>query len=137
MVVSYFRLALRHLYRNATYAFISIASLTLSLSFIILIVLYAKDELSFDKFHGDIESLYIIAIDVRNADGSSFDKMALTGISHGPRFKEKLPEIESFVRLNNLHKDVKLGSDVTSQSILEADNNFFLFFAQYQTDPCP
>lgn len=128
MVASYIKITLRFLAKNKAYSFINIAGLTLGLSCAMLMILYIKDELSFDKFHKDVWSHYIIAIEVQNADGSSFDKMALTGILQGPRFKDNLPEIESFVRLSSTYRDIKLGEGVNSQKILEADSNFFSFF---------
>jgi putative ABC transport system permease protein len=91
--------------------------------------LYTKDELSFDKFHDDVNSIYLIGIDVRNPDGSSQDKMAITSMFHGPRFKENLPEIQSYVRLAKTYRNIKLGEDVQSQEVMHADTNLFTFFS--------
>ncbi len=73
MISSYFKIALRYLAKNKIYSFINIAGLSLSLGCAMLIILYTKDELSFDKFHRNINSIYGIVIDVRNPDGSSMD----------------------------------------------------------------
>lgn len=129
MITSYFRIATRYLAKNKTYSFINIAGLSLSLVCAMLMILYTKDEFSFDKFQKDINSTYLITIDVQNPDGSSAEKMGVTSILHGPRFKENLPEVESFVRLNNKYRDIRLGDEVKSQKILEADSNFFSFFS--------
>lgn len=128
MIASYFKIALRYLAKNKAFSFINIAGLSLGLACAMLMALYTKDELSFDKFHKDIRTTFLIAIDVQNPDGSSFDKMGLTSILHGPRFNDNLPEVESFVRLRNIYKDVKLGDEVNSRQILVADSNFFSFF---------
>lgn len=128
MIASYFKIALRYLAKNKIYSFINVAGLSLSLACAMLMILYTKDEFSFDKFHKDISSTYLIAIDVQNFDGSSADKMGLTSILHGPRFKDNLPEVASFVRLTNKHRNIKLGEEINSQKVLEADSNFFSFF---------
>lgn len=128
MIASYFKIALRYLAKNKIYSFINVAGLSLSLACAMLMILYTKDEFSFDKFQKDISYTYLIAIDVQNPDGSSSDKMGLTSILHGPRFKDNLPEVESFVRLMNKYRDIKLGEDINSQKVLEADSNFFSFF---------
>lgn len=128
MIVSYLKIALRYLAKNKVYSSINIAGLTLSLACALLMILYTKDEFSFDKFQKDIHSIYLIAIDVQYPDGSSFEKMGVTSMLHGPRFKDVLPELESFVRLKNTYKDVKLAEDINTQKVLEADNNFFSFF---------
>jgi putative ABC transport system permease protein len=117
MIVSYFKIALRYLAKNKVYSCINIAGLTLSLACASLMILYTKDEFSFDKFQKDIHSIYLIAIDVQNPDGSSFEKMGVTGMLHGPRFKDVLPELESFVRIKNTYRDIKLYEDVNSQKI--------------------
>ncbi|MFN7703197.1 MAG: ABC transporter permease [Chryseotalea sp.] len=129
MFASYFKIAIRYLGKNKTYSFINIAGLSVSLACAMLIILYAKDEFSFDKFHKDINTTYLVAIDVQNSDGSSADKMGLTSLLHGPRFKDNLPEVESFVRLNTTYLNIKLGEDINSQKVLEADSNFFSFFS--------
>src|SRR5688572_19688774 len=129
MISSYVKIALRYLAKNKIYSFINVVGLSFSLACVMLIILYTKDEFSFDKFHKNLNSTYLIAIDVRNPDGSSFDKMGVTSNLHGPRFKDNLPEIASFVRLHNVYKDIKLGEEVTTQLILEADTNFFSFFS--------
>jgi putative ABC transport system permease protein len=129
MISSYVKIALRYLAKNKIYSFINVVGLSFSLACVMLIILYTKDEFSFDKFHKNLNFTYLIAIDVRNPDGSSFDKMGVTSNLHGPRFKDNLPEIASFVRLHNVYKDIKLGEEVTTQLILEADTNFFSFFS--------
>jgi len=129
MIPSYFKIVLRYLAKNKIYSFINIAGLSLSLACAMLMILYTKDEFSFDKFQKDISSTYLITIDVKNPDGSSADKIGVTSILHGPRFKDNLPEVESFVRLNSKYRDIRLGNEVKSQKILEADSNFFSFFS--------
>lgn len=128
MIKSYIKIAGRHLAKNKVYSIINIAGLSVSLACAMLMVLYTKDEFSFDGFQKDLRDTYLIAIDVQNPDGSASDKMGLTSILHGPRFKESIPEIESFVRLNNRYREIKLNEQVHSQKVLEADSNFFWFF---------
>ena len=129
MISSYFKIALRYLAKNKIYSFINVAGLGLSLSCAMLMILYTKDELSFDKFHDNVSSIYRIVIDVRNPDGSSMDKVGVTSNLHGPQFKANLPEIESYVRFASTYKDIKLGEDVQSQGVVIADSNFFTFFS--------
>ena len=128
MITSYYKIALRFLAKNKIYSLINIAGLSLSLSCAMLMILYVKDELSFDGFHKDINSIYRIVIDVRFPDGSSMDKMGSTGILHGPRFMASLPEIRSYVRVSPTYRDIKLLDDVQTQIIWQADTNFFTFF---------
>ena len=128
MIFNYFKIALRYLAKNKIYSFINVAGLSLALACAMLMVLYTKDELSFDRFHEDINSIYRIGIEVRNPDGSAMDKIGSTSIFQGPVFKANLPEVKSFVRITKAYKDIKLATEVQSQLVVQADTNFFSFF---------
>jgi putative ABC transport system permease protein len=125
MLHSYFKIALRYLGKRKIYSFINIAGLSLGLSCAMLILLYTKDELSFDAFHENASSIYQVTVDVRFPDGSSMEKMGVSSFLLGPHVQSNLPEVKAHLRLAKTYWDIKLGDDVQSQSILFADSNFF------------
>ena len=125
MLTSYFKIALRYLAKSKVYSFINIAGLSLGLACAMLILLYTKDELSFDAFHKNVNSIYQVTVDVRFPDGSSQEKMGMSSILLGPYLKSNLPEVQSSLRLAKGFWDVKLGDVVQSQSVMLADSNFF------------
>jgi putative ABC transport system permease protein len=127
MVTSYFKIALRYLAKSKVYSFINIAGLSLGLGCAMLILLFTKDELSFDAFHKNVNSIYQVTVDVRFPDGSSMEKMGMSSILLGPYLKSNLPEVQSSLRLAKTFWDVKLGDVVQSQSVMLADSNFFTF----------
>src|SRR5882757_6519881 len=112
MIKSYFKIALRYLLKNKVYSFINIAGLSLSLACAMLIILYTKDEFTFDRFHHDVSSIFVITIDVRFPDGSSMDMMNETGVLQGPRFQASIPELESYTRSTTLYRDIQFGGNV-------------------------
>lgn len=128
MYSSYFRIAVRQLAKNKIYSFINVAGLSLGLACAVLMILYTKDELSFDRFHERAESIYQIAIEVRNGDGSSMDKFRGSSFLHGPQFQSTIPEIETYVRFTKVFKDIKNGGNIESHQVIMADSNFFSFF---------
>ena len=83
MFENYFKTAFRNLSRNKVYSFINIAGLSLGLACAMLIMLYVKDEVSFDRFHQNIDNIY------RIASKTSRQKMGWTGVLQGPRFTQK------------------------------------------------
>ena len=102
MFKNYFKTALRNLTRNKVYSFINIIGLSLGLSCSMLIILYVKDEVSYDRFHGQVNRIYRIT-------SRSFDKKenkvnwnSNTGYLQGPRFTANIPGIQSFVRRKNI-----------------------------------
>src|SRR6202521_4328390 len=109
MFKNYFKTAFRNLTRNKIYSFINIAGLSLGLACAMLIMLYVKDEVSFDKFHKNVNHIYRIA---RKANGNNG---GTTGFLQGPRFTQNVPGIKSFVRVQSGTEDIKNGTGVQEQ----------------------
>ncbi|MFC0775471.1 ABC transporter permease [Terrimonas alba] len=122
MFTNYFKTAFRNLARNKIYSFINIAGLSLGLACAMLIMLYVKDEVSFDRFHKNATHIYRIVSQRKE------NKISATGLLQGPRFTQNVPGIKSFVRVDNRYKDIKTGTDVQSQNLLHVDSNFFSVF---------
>jgi putative ABC transport system permease protein len=122
MFTNYFKTAFRNLTRNKIYSFINIAGLSLGLACAILIMLYVKDEVSFDRFHKNATNIYRIVSQRKE------NKIPVTGLLQGPRFKQNVPGIKSFVRVENRYKDIKTGTAIQSQSLFYVDSNFFSVF---------
>ncbi len=127
MFKNYFKTAFRNLARNKVYSFINIAGLSLGLACAMLIMLYVKDEVSYDRFHKNVNQIYRIDKQQIKGDGSVHSG-SWTGYFPGPRFAAKIPEIQSFVRFEPGFADIKTGSDIQSQSISIVDVNFFSVF---------
>lgn len=64
MLKNHLKITLRSLSRSKAYAFINIAGLALGLACCLLIMLWVQDELSYDTFHKNAESIYRL-VDVR------------------------------------------------------------------------
>lgn len=123
MFKNYFRTTLRNLARNKVYSLINIAGLSLGLACAMLIMLYVKDEVSFDRFNKDANNIYRIVSKRKE------NKIPVTGILQGPRFTQNVPGIKSFVRVENRYEDIKTGTSIQSQSLLYVDSNFFSIFS--------
>jgi len=126
MFKNYFKTALRNLARNKVYSFINVAGLSLGLACAMLIMLYVKDETSFDKFHKNVDNIYRVVLK-SNQQGQE-KEISNTGFLPGPRFTQNIPGINSFVRVQNGVEDIKKGTEVQSQSLLYVDSNFFSIF---------
>ncbi|HTQ66874.1 MAG TPA: ABC transporter permease [Puia sp.] len=122
MFKNYFKTAFRNLERNKIYSFINIAGLSLGLACAMLMMLYVKDEVSFDRFHKNVKNIYRIVSKRKE------NKITATGLLQGPRFKQNVPGIKAFVRVDNRYEDIRTGTSVQSQSLLYVDSNFFSVF---------
>ena len=62
MIRNYLTIAFRNLLRNKIFSFINIFGLALGLSCSMLILLWVQDELTWDRFHPNIDRLYRVYI---------------------------------------------------------------------------
>jgi len=127
MIKNYFIIAWRNLLKNKTFSLINIAGLSIGLACTMLILLYVKDEISFDKFHKNVNNIYRIVS--KSKHGSVDYKNSHTGFLQGPQFAKNVPGIESFVRIESGAEDIKTGTEIQSQELLRVDPGFFSVFS--------
>lgn len=127
MFSNYFKTAFRNIWRNKAFSLINIIGLSVGLACCMLVFLYAKDELSFDRFNKNAERIYHLTADIKTPDGR-VDKSSATGMMPGPNFTAQVPEIETFVRVVRESFITRRNNDVFDQQILYADSNFFSVF---------
>jgi len=94
LVASYFKVAFRKIKRQKGYSFINISGLAIGLSCFILIGLWVKDELSFDRFHQKKDRIYRLLNRMSDGQSSSSVTYAL-----GPALKEGYFEVEESCRV--------------------------------------
>ena len=128
MIKSFWNIAWRNIVRNKVYSFINIAGLSLGLTCAMLIILYTKDESSFDRFHENGESIYRIIGARFDETGKQHTGGGNTGYFHGPAFMRQIPEFTQIVRYQADIKDVKKGTEVIREDITNVDSNFFEVF---------
>lgn len=127
MLKNYLKTALRNLWRSRTFSLINILGLSVGLSCCMLIFLYGKDEISYDRFHEKKDNIYRVTATMTHPDGNA-DKIASTGMMPGPAFKRTIPEIEDFVRVQRASFNIKRGKEIFDQQVLYVDSNFFSVF---------
>src|SRR5437879_185804 len=100
MIRNYIKTAFRNLWRNKAFSVINIVGLSVGLACCMLIFLYTMDEVSYDRFHEKRESIYHLTADMKGPDGH-VNKSSSTGMMPGPAFKQQIPEITDFVRVQS------------------------------------
>ncbi|WP_057940123.1 ABC transporter permease [Algoriphagus resistens] len=126
MLRNHLKIAWRNIQRNKVFSFINIGGLSLGLACCMLILLYVKDEASFDKFQENGENLYRIKVTMSNAEGSN--TIASTNAIHGPTFQEEIPEITEVIRTQSQPFVMRKGDELLSTNVLFADPEFFEVF---------
>ena len=128
MLQNYLKTAIRSLTRNGLYSTINILGLSIGLACTMLIVLYVKDELSFDRFFANSNRTYRILNQTMDPMGN-VHRLGVTGYLQGPHFAARVPAIQSFVRVRHSHREIKTIKDVQPQEVALADFNFFSVFS--------
>ena len=133
MIVNYFTVAFRNLFKNKFYSFINIFGLALGLACVFLILQYLRRELSFDRFHAGVASIYRITWEDENPQTRVPHPMAQALV-------QDFPEVESAVSLTpiwgpgltkqtlsirNLQKDIQHDE----KNVLGVDSTFFDVFS--------
>ena len=128
MLQNYLKTAIRSLTRNGLYSAINILGLSIGLACTMLIVLYVKNELSFDRFFTNSNRTYRILNQTMDPMGN-VHRMGITGYFQGPHFAARVPAIQSFVRVQHSYREIKANKDVQPQQVAFADVNFFSVFS--------
>ncbi len=127
MLRNYFAIARRTLLRNPVFSLLNVVGLALGLTCCLLILLYTKDEVSFDRFQEKKDRLYRIVTTMSSEKGTT--KNGSTNSIHGPAFQREIPEIEAVLRLQTQYLTLRKGSDLLSQEVIFADSTFFSVFS--------
>lgn len=127
MFRNYLKITYRNLIRNKAFSAINIAGLSIGLACCMLILLYTKDELSFDRFHEKKDNLYQLTCKITEKDGKQTD-YAIASQIQGPSFEAEIPEIEACVRVNERDFVVKKGTETIYENVSFVDENFFSVF---------
>lgn len=118
----------RSLKRSPVYSAINLVGLSIGLACSMLILLYIKDEVSYDRFQPNLKRLYRITTSSKRPDSGEFHSDPNTGFFQGPRFAANTPGIADYCRIQETAEDVKHGLEITSQQIFRVDPGFFRLF---------
>jgi putative ABC transport system permease protein len=130
MIRNYLKIALRCIKRRKTYSFINITGLAIGIAATVLILLWVRDERSYDRFHVNADRLY------RTAQVFHYDdyhlEQANTPAILAPTILEKCPEVELATRVRGYQDDYLVIADdkkFNESGLGIADENFFRLFS--------
>lgn len=126
----YCKLALRHLARRPTTAFINISGLAIGLACFILFGLYALNELSYDRFHQRAADIYRVYEWGEGLPGRPPSGIAGLSMAMGPALQQDFgDDIESMVRFRKRDNVLVRGpKGVDHLPVSYADASFFSVF---------
>lgn len=127
MLHNYLKIALRSLWRSKAHSLINILGLGLGVACCILIVLFVRDEWTFDRFHSKADRIYRVY--AREDWGEKQQFFATqTPLPMGPALKENFPEVEKHVRINPVGSQIKVGDVQFNEQVIIGGQDFFEVF---------
>lgn len=127
MLKNYLKIAFRTLWRSKVHSVINIAGLSLGIAVCILIVLFVKDEWTFDAFHKKADRIYRAYVKEDYGKDQQFFN-TVTPFPLGPTLLENVPEVEAQVRINRIGSQVKVNDNQFSEQVTIAGQDFFEVF---------
>jgi putative ABC transport system permease protein len=100
MIRNFIITALRNISRNKFYALLNILGLSVGIAAFIFILLFIRDEMTYDKYN--TKHKRIVRIESDFTISNKHDKFAIVPFPMGPAFKLEFPEVESYVRLTDV-----------------------------------
>ncbi|HWM91681.1 MAG TPA: ABC transporter permease [Thermoanaerobaculia bacterium] len=98
MLGHYLKIAARHLVKHKGHSLINVLGLTLGMACCLLILLFLRHELSYDRSWADMDRIYRVTEDWQ-LHGQEPDFWSTSPPRLAPTLKEDMPEIEEAVRL--------------------------------------
>ncbi|MGB8490798.1 MAG: ABC transporter permease [Bacteroidales bacterium] len=123
------KIVVRNLLKRPFLNFVKVAGLGLSLTGIMVIVLFLRNELTFDRFHKNSDRIYrLTTTDQSVIGGKHFSRVYKPAFV--PVMKEFFPEIENYVRLSPVRGGVmKYGEKyIAISEAFECDSTFLTVF---------
>ncbi|MFC2156690.1 ABC transporter permease [Acidobacteriota bacterium] len=125
MLRHYLTIALRNIKRHKTYSIINIFGLGTGLACCILATFFIHDEVSYDRFHRNLDDIYGVRVFLTLPMGRvSTD----TQFTLGPTFSDSFPEVAAATRIGKQNLAIKYRNRIFDQKGLAADPDFFRMF---------
>jgi hypothetical protein len=96
MLKNYLTIAFRTLWYNRVFTFLNISGLSLGMACILLIGLWVKDEMSFNRFHTHTKDTYRVMANIRWGD------LQTLNTTPGPlaeALRKEVPEIKQAIKM--------------------------------------
>ena len=130
MLKNYLKIALRNILKHKFFSLINILGMTVGITACLLIILYIKDELNYDRFHANADRMYQVGL--HGKIGTQDVRVSNTCPPLAQALVDEIPEIASATRISPFFGQaiVKLEEKAfVEEGVVFADSNFFDFFS--------
>ncbi len=131
MFRNYLITALRNLRKYKGFSFINLLGLAIGMACCILILLYVRDELSYDRYHENADRIYRVTREWFNEDGTSSLHLGHVAPPIAPLLLNDFPDIQEAVRIQSPGRMLCSHEDkhFMEEDIIFAEENIFSVFS--------
>jgi putative ABC transport system permease protein len=128
MLGSYFRIALRNLTRHKTETLINVLGLAVGIASCILIMIWFQFELSYDKFHHNIDDLYLLGSRMQHGADREISRQSPPMAATATR--ERCPAVVNSTRFNPYGEHIlQFAEKMFAEQLNRTDAGFFKMFS--------
>ncbi len=129
MLKNYFNIAFRNLFRHKAFSSINIFGLAVGMACTILILLWVLDELSYDMFNKNADSIYrtVLSGSINNKDINA----ATSPAPMGETLQKDFPEVKSYTRIAAFGSEhvIQYENKIFNEKhLISVDSSFFKVF---------
>ena len=96
MFANLIKSTLRYIFRHFGYSLLNIAGLTLGITSALFLIIYAANEISYDRYHEKADRIYRVSSTITEPDDEF--TWIVAQIPFGPQVAQDYPEVQSYVR---------------------------------------
>ncbi len=127
MIKEYLKLTFRHIKRRKGIAIVNIGGLAVGLASCILVFYFIRDEVSYDRFHTHIDSIYEVKSRITLESGSEFFKETEGPVA--PTLASEFLEVEAATRMAKVDIIVQAGEKIFRRKGLGVDASLLDVFS--------
>jgi putative ABC transport system permease protein len=129
MLRNYITTGVRYLLRNPVYAVINVFGLSIGVTCALLILLFIKNEFSYDDFHANGDRLYRLVFEFSDPEGRVRSPQMTAPV--GPDMAAEFPEVAGYVRFTHPENGFFTyeGKTYSAEEVMYADSTLFGMFS--------
>jgi putative ABC transport system permease protein len=130
MLKNYILVAFRNLLKNKSASLINILGLAIGLCSCLLIGIYIRNELNYDRFEKNGDRIFRVIMEY-SFDGSNASKKGnFTSMKVAPTMRRKFPEVENAVRMHKSPRVIRYKENLLNEkAFMYVDSGFFKLFS--------
>jgi len=129
MLRNYIVIAIRNLLKNPVYALINIFGLSIGITCSLLILIFVKNEISYDRFQNNKNELYRMVFEWANPNGSDISPQMTAPVA--PDMMEEFPDVKAATRISGYRDGyfTYQNKSYKAENVIYTDSLFFKMFS--------